>query len=85
MAQIDVLPRALSAAARAVRGVVHDVHPLPAADLGHADLSAALGSFVRVWSGDALLTAAEERAHSLNAAAQEYAAVESLLLPRALP
>lgn len=83
MTQIDVLPAALSAAARGVRDAAPDatVHH---ADLGQAALTAALEDWRVVWSCVPLLDAADRVAHALAAAAQEYADVESLLVPRAL-
>lgn len=84
MTRVEVLPRALAASGRAVRQLSRDVEPVPPEELGDAGLSAALDDYARAWSGSDLVDAAEECARALEAAAQEYAHVESLLLPRVL-
>lgn len=84
MAQIDVLPTALAATAGAVRRAVDEIEPVPAADLGDAGVTAALGSYAQAWSGRALVTAAGEAARSLEGSARAYATVESLLLPQGM-
>lgn len=84
MAGIDVLPRALAAAARAVGRAAEEVEPVPVQEVGHADVTAALSAYVQAWSGHALVTAVDECARSLEDSAGTYATVESLLLPRSL-
>ena len=83
MAGIDVLPPALFAAARAVRYAVPDAR-VPAADLGHAPLTAALDAWRAAWSCEGLAADAEEAAADLEVSARTYADVETLLVPRAL-
>lgn len=84
MTQLDVLPAALSAAARLLRDVRHEMLPVRPAETGDAALTAALSAYADAWAGTDLVEAAEQCAQWLDNAAQEYAAVESLLLPRAL-
>lgn len=77
-----MLPRALVGAARAVRLLaLEPVHPV---DLDDGGLTAAHDAYVRAWCGDDLERAAERTAAALEAAAQRYREVESLLVPRAL-
>ena len=84
MAQIDVLPRALMSAAGDVLAAVSELQPVPAAEVGHPVLSAAIASYVDGALEVALVDAAEDAARALRASAQEYADIERLLLPRAL-
>ena len=83
MAQIDVLPRALGVAARAVRDAAPDAD-VRATELGEAGLTAALHDYLRAWSAAPLLAELEECARSLAEGASSYVGVESLLVPRAL-
>ena len=83
MTQLDVLPSALAAAARAVRDAAPEAH-VPAADLGNAALTAALVSYLDARSARVLEAQVEDCASSLADSAQAYADVEALLVPRAL-
>jgi len=82
MSALEVLPRALLAAGRAVRTL--DLQPVRPADLGDAGLSDAFAAYVRAWSGVDLVGAAERCGRALEGAAQEYQQVEAALVPRAL-
>ena len=81
---LDVLPTALSAAAAEVRacaGNVAVVRPVP---VGAVELDAALQRFVARWAPHDLREDLRSAADRLADAAQEYADVEALLVPRAL-
>ncbi|MCW2681538.1 MAG: hypothetical protein JWM62_2939 [Frankiales bacterium] len=83
MAQIDVLPAALAAAARAVREAAPDAH-VAGADLGDSALTSALVDYLDRQSCAQLLADLEDAAQALVDSAQAYADVEALLLPRVL-
>ena len=83
MSRIDVLPRALLAAARAVRQAAPDAH-VAATELGDATLSAALRSYLDARSCTPLLEAVDDAAQSLARSAKAYSDVEALLVPEAL-
>lgn len=80
---MEVLLTALTAAGRAVRETAPDGQ-VPAPDVGHAELTAALDACLVAWSWGPLVEAVEEAARSLEASAEAYAAVEALLVPRGL-
>lgn len=80
---IDVLPRALAAAASAVRSA--DVVPdVTVEACGDARLDAAVAGFCSAWSGAGLAEQADEVAALLVDGAQRYVDVEDLLVPRSL-
>ena len=81
---LDVLPRALVAAAVGVRAYGRDLEGVQPVDRGDPGLTAALRDFCTAWSGRGLQEAAEACAADLEAAAAEYVDVESLLVPVAL-
>ena len=85
--QIEVLPRALVAAAGAVRAYGRDADvPLRHAELGSAEVTAALSDYVSRWSraGAELAARVEDCSDALLASAKKYADVESLLVPGSL-
>jgi len=80
---LDVLPRALVAAASGVRAI--DVRPdVVVSPCGAPRLEAAVASFCTAWSGDDLEEHALAVAALLVSSAGRYAEVESLVVPRAL-
>lgn len=83
---IDVLPRALVAAASGVRAFARELEPVQAAPLGDGELTSALQDVCTAWGtvASALRASAEECAAGLDAGAAEYVEVESLLVPAAL-
>ena len=83
---LDVLPRALVAAAAAVRDFGRSCDPLPRTQIGEHRLDAALETYVVAWDAAAsdLAHGAAVYADLLIAAAAEYVAVDALLVPRAL-
>ncbi len=83
MARIEVLPRALTAAARAVRDAAPAVH-VPVTELGDVGLSAALQAYLTARSCMPFLEALEDASQSLATSAQAYSQVEALLLPEPL-
>ena len=85
--QIEVLPKALVAAAAAVRAYGREADvPLRHAELGSPELTAALADYMSRWSraDAALASRADDCSDTLVAAAEQYSAVESLLVPGAL-